>query len=123
MGPPLASSVAAWFNVGLLAWLLHRRGHMAADAALRRRLPRMLAAGLVMCGRAVGGAAHAVRRGRRRARAALGGAGGCWCRSGLAAYGVAGQVLGGFDLREAARMLSGGGGGLKVGSGATPGLA
>ena len=44
MGPPLASAVAAWFNVGLLAWVLHRRGHIAADAALRRRLPRMLAA-------------------------------------------------------------------------------
>ena len=104
MGPPLASSVASWFNVGLLAWLLHKRGHLAGDAVLRRRIPRMLAAGVVMCGvlwavqgplfAAVGGV-HGLRWG---ALALLVGAG-------LAAYGVAGQVLGGFDLREAAATL------------------
>jgi putative peptidoglycan lipid II flippase len=101
MGPPAASSVAAWFNVALLAWLLHRRGHMAADAGLRRRVPRMLAAGLVMCGVLWGleqvlfGAAHGLRW---VALAAL-------VTAGLAAYGAAGQALGGFDLREAARTL------------------
>jgi putative peptidoglycan lipid II flippase len=105
MGPPAASSVAAWFNVVLLAVLLHRRGLMAADAKLRRCLPRMLAAGLAMAAvlwtvqdtlfAAVGGM-HGLRW---LALAAL-------VAAGLAAYALAGQVLGGFDLREAARLLT-----------------
>jgi len=104
MGPPLASSVAAWFNVALLVWLLHKRGHIAGDAGLRRRIPRMLAAGLVMCA-----VLWAVEH---TAFAAIGSAHGLrWAAlallvfSGLAAYGVAGQVLGGFDLREAVGTL------------------
>ncbi len=104
MGPPLASSVAAWFNVVLLAWLLNKRDHMAADAALLRRVPRMLAAGLVMCA-VLWGVEHTLF-------AAIGTAHGLrWVAlallvgSGLAAYGVAGQLLGGFDLREAAAMI------------------
>ena len=101
MGPPAASAVAAWFNVMLLAWLLHRRAHMAADAGLRRRLPRMLLAGLVMCvvlwavQHTLFAAAGTSQGLRWMALAVL-------VTSGLAAYGVAGQVLGGFDLREAA---------------------
>jgi putative peptidoglycan lipid II flippase len=106
MGPPLASSVAAWFNVGLLVWLLHRRGHIAGDSALRRRVPRMVLAGLAMCvvlwvvqrtAFPALGSAH----GLRFAALAL------LVTSGLAAYGVAGQVLGGFDLRDAVRTLRG----------------
>jgi putative peptidoglycan lipid II flippase len=47
-GIAVASAVAAWFNaVGLFA-LLVRRGHWQADATLRRRLPRLLAAALAM---------------------------------------------------------------------------
>jgi putative peptidoglycan lipid II flippase len=105
MGPPLASSVAAWFNVVLLAVLLHRRGLMVADALLRRRLPRMLAAGLVM-----GAVLWAVQD---TLFAALGDTHGLrWLAlgvlvsAGLGAYAVAGQVLGGFDMREAARLLT-----------------
>ncbi len=106
MGPPLASSLAAWFNVGLLAWLLHRRGHLVADRDLRRRVPRMLAAGLVMCGMlwAVQDsvfAAFGTAQGLRWAALAL------LVGSGLAAYGAAGQALGGFDLREAVSSLRG----------------
>jgi putative peptidoglycan lipid II flippase len=105
IGPPVASSVAAWFNVVLLAVLLQRRGLMAADVKLRRRLPRMLVAGLVMAAALWGvqdtlfaalGNTHGVRW---LALAAL-------VSAGLGAYAVAGQVLGGFDLREAARILT-----------------
>jgi len=106
MGPPLASSIAAWFNIALLIWLLRRRDHIAGDAGLRRRIPRMLAAGLVMC--AVLGAVQ------RTLFPAIGTAHGLrWVAlallvgSGLAAYGVAGQLLGGFDVREAVRTLRG----------------
>jgi putative peptidoglycan lipid II flippase len=106
MGPPLASSVAAWFNVVLLVWLLRQRGHIAGDNALRRRVPRMVLAGLAMCvvlwavqrtAFLAIGSAH----GLRFAALAL------LVTSGLAAYGVAGQVLGGFDLRDAVRTLRG----------------
>jgi putative peptidoglycan lipid II flippase len=104
MGPPLASSVAAWFNVAALAWLLKRRGHMAGDPTLRRHCLRMLAAGLVMCIVLL-----AVQRtvfdrvagthGLRWAALAL------LVAAGVAAYGVAGQLLGGFDLRETVAAL------------------
>ena len=104
MGPPAASSVAAWFNVGLLAWLLHRRGHLVADAGLRRRVPRMLAAGFLMSG-VLWGVDHTLF-------AAVGASAGLrWVAlavlvgSGLAAYGAAGQALGGFDLFEAVRSF------------------
>jgi putative peptidoglycan lipid II flippase len=97
LGPPLASSVAAWVNVAGLTAILVRRGHFATDETLRQRVPRMLAAGFAMC--VVLWAAQAafaplfLRPGLRwLALAALVGAG-------AAAYGIAGQVLGGFDLR------------------------
>ena len=48
MGPALATSVAALFNLGGLAVVLTRRGHLRLDPALRRRAPRMLAAAAAM---------------------------------------------------------------------------
>lgn len=48
VGLALATSAAAWFNAGLLAWVLARRGHLAPDRRLRGRLARMLAAAGVM---------------------------------------------------------------------------
>lgn len=104
MGPPLASSIAAWFNVALLAILLHRRGHMAGDGLLWRHLAGMVAAGLVMCP-VLWGLEHtlyaawsASALGRTAALAII-------VAAGMASYGLAGQLLGGFDLREAARLL------------------
>jgi putative peptidoglycan lipid II flippase len=41
IGPALATSLASTFNMVALAIALHRRGHLVADAALLRRLPRM----------------------------------------------------------------------------------
>ena len=101
LGPPLASSVAAWANIGALTWVLHRRGHFARDALLSRRVPRMLAAsaamGLVLWG----------MRGTMYAALDTGGGNGLrWLGlavlvgGGLAAYGAAGQALGAFDVRE-----------------------
>lgn len=104
MGPPLASSIAAWFNVALLAILLHRRGHMAGDGLLWRHLAGMAAAGLVMCP-VLWGLEHTLYAawsgsalGRVTALAII-------VAAGMASYGAAGQLLGGFDLREAARLL------------------
>ena len=48
VGPALATSVSALFNVTTLAILLARRGRLALDARLRYRLPRMAGAALAM---------------------------------------------------------------------------
>ena len=50
VGIALATAVAAWINAGLLALALARRGHLEPDAALRRRLPRLVLAAVVMAG-------------------------------------------------------------------------
>ena len=99
LGPPLASSIAAWGNIGGLAWVLHRRGQFARDALLTRRVPRMLAASGIMA---------AVLWGLRDSvyAALLHGPGLRWLGlgllvgGGLAAYALAGQVLGAFDARD-----------------------
>lgn len=44
VGIALATTLAGWLNVALLAAGLARRGHLRPDARLRRRLPRMAAA-------------------------------------------------------------------------------
>ncbi|MEJ1976864.1 MAG: murein biosynthesis integral membrane protein MurJ [Acetobacteraceae bacterium] len=99
VGPPLATSLAAVFNVGTLAILLRRRGYLAADARLRRRLPRVALAAAAMAGtlwlvRArVFDPAVMTHGARWVGLAALIGLG-------LGAYAVAGQALGAFDVRE-----------------------
>jgi putative peptidoglycan lipid II flippase len=44
VGLALATSAAAWINVGLLALILRQRGLFCADAQLKRRLPGMVIA-------------------------------------------------------------------------------
>jgi len=48
MGPPLATALASTVNVWMLYHTLKKRGHFAADARLRRRVPRLAIAALVM---------------------------------------------------------------------------
>lgn len=48
IGPPLATAVSSTINVAMLYRTLVRRGHFRADAGLRRRLPRLALAALVM---------------------------------------------------------------------------
>lgn len=98
-GPAMATSVSAIFNVVALAVMLSRRGHLAADAMLRRRLLRMAGAALAM--------ATALWFGQRTVFEAFGSTAGLrWLALGalvwfgLAAYAVAGQVFGAFDLRQ-----------------------
>ena len=55
VGIALATALSAWLNAALLALVLRRRGHLAADARLKKRLPRMvLAAAVMAAGLAVG---------------------------------------------------------------------
>ncbi|ABI63307.1 murein biosynthesis integral membrane protein MurJ [Granulibacter bethesdensis] len=99
MGPPLASSIAAYVNVLVLSAMLGRRGHFSADAALRRALSRMGLAALAM------GAVLAVFRpllfdtlpdihGARWVALAL------LMAIGGGAYVLSGQMLGAFRIRD-----------------------
>lgn len=48
VGPPLATAISSTVNVGMLYWTLRKRGHFVTDARLRRRLPRLLLAAILM---------------------------------------------------------------------------
>jgi len=50
IGPPLATALASTVNVAMLYRTLVKRGHFAADAGLKRRLPRLAVAALIMGG-------------------------------------------------------------------------
>nr|WP_306768500.1 murein biosynthesis integral membrane protein MurJ [Roseomonas sp. AR75] len=102
VGIALATSVAAWVNVGVLGWLLVRRRVLVLDRRLRRVVPRLLLAA---------GAMALVLAGLQLALFPLAGG---WARlfalaflvgTGMAAYFGAAHLVGGLDLREAARML------------------
>ncbi len=103
VGPPLATSIAAWFNTFCLGALLVRRRLLLPDSDVRRRLPRMALAAVCMAGvlwfseeplfAALG---HHLRY---LALALLVGLG-------LVAYLVAGQATGAFDVRDAFGRLA-----------------
>jgi len=48
VGPPLATALASTVNVWMLYRTLKKRGHFEADARLRRRVPRLALAALIM---------------------------------------------------------------------------
>ncbi|HEX5078939.1 MAG TPA: murein biosynthesis integral membrane protein MurJ [Geminicoccaceae bacterium] len=48
VGIALATALAAWLNAGLLGFRLHRQGFLQPDARLRRRLPKIVLASLLM---------------------------------------------------------------------------
>lgn len=55
VGMALSTALAAWFNVAVLAVILHRRGFFGMDARLRNKAPRIVAAVAVMAGALWGG--------------------------------------------------------------------
>ncbi len=103
MGPALATSLAAMFNVTCLGVVLVRRGQVRLDAGVRQRVPRMLVAAVGM-GVVVAALQHVLFRvpmggvARLLALAVLIGAG-------ALVYGAALQVLGAYDVRQARQML------------------
>ncbi|MES2984261.1 MAG: murein biosynthesis integral membrane protein MurJ [Pseudomonadota bacterium] len=48
VGMAMATSIAGWVNVGMMAVILHKRGIFAPDALLKSRLLKMLSASLLM---------------------------------------------------------------------------
>ncbi|MBN9561958.1 MAG: murein biosynthesis integral membrane protein MurJ [Alphaproteobacteria bacterium] len=106
VGPALATSLAAIFNVGWLAVALHRRGHLQLDPQIRRRLPRMVLAAVAMAAVlyfADGPLFAAAQAGRGLKWAALA----LLVTLGFAAYAIAGQLSGAFDVRDLGRLLPG----------------
>jgi putative peptidoglycan lipid II flippase len=101
MGPPLASSVAAWLNVAALAAILLRRGYLAIDTQLLRAVPRMALAGLAMVV-ALLVLNHAVFVPLEPSGLLRWVGLGVLVGGGMLAYGLAGQILGAFNLRELA---------------------
>ncbi|HVC58825.1 MAG TPA: murein biosynthesis integral membrane protein MurJ [Acetobacteraceae bacterium] len=104
VGPALATSLAAMFNVGCLGIVLARRGYLRPDAQLRRRVARMLAAAGAM-GLALAAAQHVLFAAplhglaRFAALAAL-------VVVGMAVYGAAALAFGAADWAELRRMMT-----------------
>lgn len=112
VGPALATTLSALFNVAVLAELLRRRGRLVPDARLSRRLAGMMVAAMAMAAVLAGAQAWygplpagAVRWLMLGALVGLG----------LAVYGAAGQVVGAFDARELLQMLRRRGRGIEAG--------
>lgn len=103
IGPALATSLAAIFNVGWLGVVLIRRGQLVPDAQLRRRMVRMVAAAAAMGGvlwltQQVLFATPLHGVARMGALAALVGIG-------LLAYAIAAVVFGAGDWQAVGRAL------------------
>jgi putative peptidoglycan lipid II flippase len=97
----LATTLAAWTNAGLLAFLLHRRRQWVADHRLRRVSPRLIGAALAM------GAVLAALSWWLAPGAGLAGIGLLALISALGAgtYFAVAQLSGGLDLRDIRRLL------------------
>lgn len=48
VGIAMATAASSWLNAGLMAFVLHRRGHLIIDDRLKKRLPRTLLASIGM---------------------------------------------------------------------------
>lgn len=101
VGVALATTLAAWANAGLLAFMLHRRGEWVADRRLRRVSPRLLGAALAM------GVVLAALSWWLAPGAGLVGVGllALICTLGAGTYFALAQLSGGMDLRELRRLL------------------
>ena len=104
VGIALATTLAGWLNVGLLAAGLARRGFLRPDARLRRRLPRMVAASAGMAALlwAVVFALEAPLDTTGVRIAALAAV----VVAGLAGYGMLAAALGAISVREMRALLA-----------------
>jgi putative peptidoglycan lipid II flippase len=99
VGIALATALSAWLNVGLLWWFLGRRGHFAADAGVRRAVPRMALAGLVMAA-LLWWLAVPVMPWTQGGIVARAGALGLLIGAGLLVYFAVGRLIGAYDHRQ-----------------------
>jgi putative peptidoglycan lipid II flippase len=99
VGPALATSLASAFNAVVLAVLLHRRGHFALDEAAKRRVPRILLAGILMAA-ALWGTEMILPPGKTTIPDFL-----LLTLAGGVAYAGGGIILGAFDLTQLKSLL------------------
>jgi len=104
IGPALATSLAAIFNMGWLGAVLMRRGHLVLDARLRSRTMRMVAATAAMAV-ALWFVQHALFAAPLHGTAKFG-ALAVLVAVGLVAYGAACVAFGATDWRALAKMPS-----------------
>jgi putative peptidoglycan lipid II flippase len=99
IGVALATSIAAWVNAGLLAWLLIRRGHLVLDRRCWRVLPRLVLATVMMAAvvLALGLLLPLGLPAMPRAALLIG--------AGMAGFTLAGMALGAFHPRDVLRQL------------------
>jgi putative peptidoglycan lipid II flippase len=102
VGIALGTSVASWANVLVLGALLMHRKQLVLDRRLRRTVPRLALAGLVMVAVlfALEAALFPLSSGWARLAALA-----LLVSVGMAAYFGAAHLLGALDLRQAVRML------------------
>jgi putative peptidoglycan lipid II flippase len=103
VGPALATSLAAIFNVGWLGVVLARQGHLRLDAQVRRRSVRMVAATCVM-GAALALTQHVLFATELHGMVRMAALATLVC-VGLVAYGAAAVLLGAGDWRALGRMI------------------
>jgi putative peptidoglycan lipid II flippase len=103
VGPPVATSIAAWLNVGLLSLMLIRRDYMRPDWVLGSRVARMAGGTAIMAVTLLGTRMALIPvSGRHVSVIVLG----VLVAVGLGAYGVLAQVLGIFDTAGAVRKVA-----------------
>lgn len=101
VGVALSTTLAAWANAGILAWLLMRRGQLVPDHRLRRVAPRLLGSALFM-GLVLAALSWGLAPGSGLRGVALLGV---ICALGAATYFGAAQLSKGLDLRELRRLI------------------
>lgn len=105
VGIAIATSLAGWINAGLLAGTLARRGQFTADPTVRKRLP-LLAAASVMMGLCLYAAMWLLAEWLAAPSLAVrAGAVGVLVVFGMAVFAVFCQLTGAFDFREAVNSL------------------
>jgi putative peptidoglycan lipid II flippase len=105
VGIPIATTIASTINAVLLSTALRRRGHLAFDARLKRRLPRIALACLVMAAALLGMVEPLQplidRPGLLRPLALA-----LLIAVGLAVYGAAGLLFGAFEREDFRKALT-----------------
>jgi len=100
VGPALATSLASAFNAILLAGILHRRGQFKLDEPAKRRVPRILAAGVLMAA-ALAGTEHLLPVAKTTIPEFL-----LLTLIGGIVYAGGGVLIGAFDLTELKAILA-----------------
>jgi putative peptidoglycan lipid II flippase len=104
VGIALATVVSAWLNCLMLAFMLRRRGYFAPDRQLKRRVPRVVAATLIMAATLWGTerlmGEWLMESGPRRLMSLV-----VMVVVGLAVYAIAALLTRAADLKEVRRLV------------------